>query len=97
MSNETKLAGTGKVTALGVSNHSPSQITALQELLRNPLVVVQPEFSATHLAPLRDGIFDLCAEKDLVPLAWSPLAGGKLATGEGAPTELIEVRDNLAN
>ena len=87
----------GKVTALGVSNHSPSQITALQEHLRNPLVVVQPEFSATHLDPLRDGIFDLCAEKDLVPLAWSPLAGGKLATGEGAPTELMEVLDNLAN
>ena len=87
----------GKVVALGVSNHSPSQIKALQEHLRNPLITIQPEFSAAHLNPLRDGLLDLAAERDLVPLAWSPLAGGSLATGEGISAELVAVLDDLAN
>lgn len=86
-----------KVIALGVSNYSPGQIKALQEHLRTPLIAVQPEFSAVHLNPLRDGILDLAAERDLVPLAWSPLAGGSLATGEGIPTELAAVLDDLAS
>jgi predicted oxidoreductase len=36
---------------------------------------------------MRDGI---------VPLVWSPLAGGRLATGEGIPAELLAVLDRLA-
>jgi predicted oxidoreductase len=31
-----------------------------------------------------------------VPMAWSPLSGGGLATGEGAPPDLIAVLDELA-
>ena len=30
-------------------------------------------------------------------MAWSPLAGGSLATGEGIPTELAAVLDDLAS
>ena len=36
---------------------------------------------------MRDGV---------VPLAWSPLAGGRLATGEGLRPELVDVLDRLA-
>jgi predicted oxidoreductase len=36
---------------------------------------------------MRDGI---------VPLVWSPLAGGRLATGEGVRPELLAVLDALA-
>jgi predicted oxidoreductase len=35
-------------------------------------------------------------KKSLVPLAWSPLAGGRVATGEGLRPALVEVLDELA-
>ena len=61
-----------------------------------PLATVQPEFSAADLDPIRDGAFDQCAETGMVPLAWSPLAGGRLATGTDLPPDLISVLDGLA-
>ena len=45
---------------------------------------------------MRDGTFDLCQESSLTPLAWSPLAGGALATGVGIRSELIAILDDLA-
>lgn len=86
----------GLVSMFGVSNHSPSQTMALSAYVEEPLVSTQPEFSCAALAPMRDGTFDLCLEEGLTPLAWSPLAGGRLATGEGIRPELISVLDELA-
>jgi predicted oxidoreductase len=65
--------------------------------LEIPLVTVQPEFSATHLEPIWDGTFDLCLQTGLTPLAWSALAGGRLASGDGLRAELIAVLDELAD
>lgn len=79
----------GKVKAVGVSNHTPSQTEALMTFLDVPLAVTQPQFSAAHLDPMRDGTLDLAMRHGIVPLAWSPLAGGRLATGEGLPPELM--------
>jgi predicted oxidoreductase len=86
----------GLVSEFGVSNFSATQTVALSAHLDRPLVSVQPEFSAAHTAPLRDGVLDLCLERNLTPLAWSPLAGGRLATGEGIRHELTTVLDELA-
>lgn len=86
----------GLVSMFGVSNYSPSQTIALSTYLEEPLVSTQPEFSCTALAPMRDGTFDLCMEEGITPLAWSPLAGGRLATGEGIRPELVSVLDELA-
>ncbi|MCC5950779.1 MAG: aldo/keto reductase [Acidimicrobiia bacterium] len=87
------------IEAVGVSNHTPAQHRALAahlEVRGVPLVSTQPEYSAAVLDPLRDGTFDLAAEADLVPLVWSPLAGGRLATGDGISPNLVEVLDDLA-
>ncbi|MFM2115367.1 MAG: hypothetical protein RI908_1108, partial [Actinomycetota bacterium] len=46
--------------------------------------------------PMRDGTFDLCLEEGITPLAWSPLAGGRLASGDGIRPELLSVLDELA-
>jgi predicted oxidoreductase len=96
----TSLRASGKIREVGVSNYTPAQTRALQAHLDFPLVSTQPQFSAAHLAPLRDGTLDLAMELGLVPLAWSPLGGGKLATGEtgdGAPRpELIDTLDRIA-
>ncbi len=68
----------GKVRAIGVSNHSPAEFDALQAFLDRPIVATQPEFSALHVAPLFDGTLDHAMTHDLAVLAWSPLGGGRL-------------------
>ena len=90
------LVESGKVRAVGVSNHTPAQVRALAEYLEAPLVSTQPEYSAAHLDHLRDGVLDQAMELGLAVLAWSPLGGGRLATGEGVRPELIAVLDELA-
>ena len=72
------LVADGLIGAVGVSNYTPAQTRALAAHLEAPLVSTQPEYSAACLDPLRDGTLDLCSEMGMVPLAWSPLAGGRL-------------------
>lgn len=90
------LVQSGKVRAIGVSNHTPAQVDALRTHLGVPLVSNQPEYSVAHLDPLRDGTFDACLRDGTVPLAWSPLAGGRVVSGEGLRPELVAVLDALA-
>jgi predicted oxidoreductase len=90
------LVASGKVRTVGVSNHTPAQVAALDEYLEAPLVSTQPEYSAAHLAPLRDGTLDQAMAQGFAVLAWSPLAGGRLATGDGLRKELVAVLDELA-
>lgn len=90
------LHGRGLVRMFGVSNHTVAQTRALLTHVDVPFVSTQPEFSAHHLAPLRDGTLDYCMELGLTPLAWSPLAGGRIANGDGVPTQLVNVLDTIA-
>ena len=92
----TSLREQGKIREVGVSNHTVAQTVALQAHLPFPLVSSQPELSALRLDPLRDGTLDHCMATGIVPLAWSPLAGGRLATGSDVPAELVAVLDRLA-
>lgn len=92
----TALREQGKIREVGVSNHTVAQTTALQAHLPFPIVSTQPEFSAVALDPLRDGTLDQCMATGIVPLAWSPLAGGRLAVGTDIPAELASVLDGLA-
>ncbi len=87
----------GKIRAIGVSNHTVAQHAALEAHLGEPLATSQPELSVTHLDPMRDGVLDHCMATGAVPLAWSPLAGGTLASGDGAPAAVVEVLDRLAD
>jgi predicted oxidoreductase len=86
----------GKIDRVGVSNFTPAQHEALAAHLDVPIETSQPEYSAAALGPLRDGTFDLCMREGVVPLAWSPLAGGRLVTGENVRPELIAVIDEVA-
>ena len=92
----TALRDAGKILEAGVSNHTPEQVAALQAHLPFPLVSNQPEYSAAHLEPLRDGTLDACMRDGVIPLAWSPLWGGRLATGEGVRAELVAELDRIA-
>ena len=79
----------GKVLEFGVSNHSPSQFALLHS--RIALVTNQIEFSPLHLAPLQDGTLDQCVSLRLQPMAWSPLAGGRLFSADDEATRRVRV------
>lgn len=91
----------GKIDRIGVSNFTPAQhdafVAHLTGRLRLPIATSQPEYSAASLGPLRDGTFDLCMRDGVTPLAWSPLAGGRLVTGENVRPELMAVIDDIAS
>lgn len=89
----------GKIVEVGISNFTPDQYEALAAHLPFPIATTQPEYSVMHLDPMRDGTFDRCMRDGVVPLAWSPLAGGRLFADEsnGGPSpELGSVLDRLA-
>ena len=92
----TGLRELGKIREVGVSNFTVAQTDALQAHLDFPLATDQPEFSAAHLDPMRDGTFDRCMREGTVPLAWSVLGGGRLADGGDVRPELLAVLDRLA-
>lgn len=75
-----ELKNAGKVKHFGVSNFTTHQFSLLQSRLNFPLVTNQIEFSVVHLPPLYDGTLDQCQQLRVPPMAWSPLAGGKLFT-----------------
>ncbi len=89
-------ASAGKVGAIGVSNHSTAQVETLLRFSDVPIVSTQPELSAVTLGPLRDGTLDQAQREGMAVLAWSPLAGGRLATGHGLRPSLVSVLDHLA-
>jgi predicted oxidoreductase len=68
----------GKVRYFGVSNFKPSLVAAVQSALPFPLVSNQVQISLLRLDAFEDGTIDQCLEKKMTPMAWSPLAYGKL-------------------
>ena len=65
----------------GVSNFRPSLFAALDRACRDAgidLIVNQVELHAADPSMLDDGVLDQCQERGVTPLAWSPLAGGRL-------------------
>jgi predicted oxidoreductase len=74
----TQLREQGKVREIGVSNFSIHQVNALQRYLPFAIATQQPELSLWHLDPFDDGEIDQCMQERVTPLAWSPLAGGRL-------------------
>jgi predicted oxidoreductase len=80
----TRLKASGKVLHFGVSNFTPTQFEMLQSYLSFPLVTNQVEISLACTKPLFDGTLDVLMKHRVSPMAWSPLGGGNLMTGDGA-------------
>ncbi|SHG17357.1 Predicted oxidoreductase [Microbulbifer donghaiensis] len=78
-----RLVSDGKVRAIGVSNFLPHQIELLRSRLHTALVVNQIEVSLLHSSPMFDGQLDFCQREEVIPMAWSPFAGGALFEGDG--------------
>jgi len=86
------LIAAGKVEHFGVSNHTPAQLAMLRR--RHPVVTNQIEFSALQMKALADGTLEQCVDLGMRPMAWSPLAGGRLL--EGTDEQALRVRAALA-
>ncbi len=94
----TSLVERGLVREVGLSNFTVAHTRAVLAHLERPLATTQPQFSALHTEPLDDGTLDLCCEVGTTPLAWSPLAGGRLATApeDERAARVAPVLDRLA-
>lgn len=77
----------GKVAHWGVSNHSTSQFALLHQL--HPLMTNQVELSPLQMDALDDGTLDQAQQLGLRPMIWSPLAGGRLFTGDDEQAQRV--------
>jgi predicted oxidoreductase len=68
----------GKIRSAGISNYNVHQVELLNSRLEQPLVTNQIEFHLLHMNPIHDGTLDQCQQQRIRPMAWSPLAGGRL-------------------
>ncbi len=83
-----ELLRTGKIRAAGVSNYSASQFDLLNSRMEQPLVTNQIEFHLLRPEPIDDGTLHQCEKLGVHPMAWSPLAGGRIFD----PTDPAAVR-----
>lgn len=79
----------GKIGAVGVSNHLPSQVEALSAFLPRPIVSIQPELSPLATEPLSNGVLDQALARGMAVLAWSPLGGGRLGDPQDLRTRAV--------
>lgn len=86
------LVASGKVRAVGVSNFRPWDWDLLQSAMTTPLVTNQIEVSALHLAPFTNGDLAFHQRHGHPVMAWSPLAGGRIFSAEGAKVREVLMR-----
>lgn len=68
----------GKVLHFGVSNFNSSQIELIKSAWKGQLLANQIEVSAYEITPFENGDLDYLQTNDMLPMAWSPLAGGSI-------------------
>ena len=86
------LKSSGKVLSFGVSNFTPSQMLLINSTC--DLVANQVEISLFELSAFLNGTLDNCMLYDIMPMAWSPLGGGKLFNNTSS-VELLAKRERL--
>ncbi len=91
----SSLRQSGKVRYFGVSNFGVNQMHALQAHMSDMLVTNQVEASVMQLAPFQDGQFDWQHARGMVPMAWSPLAGGKVFSADSP--QAVAIRTLLSS
>ena len=70
------LKRSGKVRAIGLSNHGVPQLDAAEAIAH--VDTVQPQFSAIHTANLDSGVLDWCADHETGVIVYSPMGSGLL-------------------
>ena len=80
----------GKVRAVGVPNFRPHDFTLLQSAMSSRLVTNQIELSLLAHAPFVNGDVAFLQERGIAPMAWSPLAGGRLLGSAGSLKDRLD-------
>ena len=81
-----------------MSNFTVSQIETLRHFLTVPLVSTQPEISPLRIDCLVNGEMDQAIRLNLRPLAWSPLAGGRVIDPQSVRDKAVATAlDDVAN
>lgn len=79
-----KLQRMGKIKYFGVSNFNVFQQRLLSNYLSQPIITNHLELSLLETAALDDGRLDFIREQHSKPMAFSPLADGRILLGEDA-------------
>lgn len=74
----TSLVKKGSVKHVGVANFTVHQHQLLQSRLSIPIITNHLELNILNTKAITDGTIDFIKQQYSRPLAWSPLAGGKL-------------------
>lgn len=90
----------GKVLHVGVSNFTRGQFEMMNSYTNGMLVTNQVEISPYCLEYFENGNMDFFLKEKIKPMAWSPLAGGKLLNpvdekGHRILQALVEVAEEL--
>jgi predicted oxidoreductase len=94
----TELRNEGKVKHFGVSNFMIEEFKLLQSRLDFPLVTNQIEYSLFNHQHQENGNLDFLQRKRIHPMAWSPLAQGRIFTEQSERgNRLREVLWEIAN
>ena len=78
----SELLLSGYIRAIGVSNFNASQHRLLAAHLSHPIITNHIELSILQTSAITDGRLDFIKEQYSKPMAWAPLAGGKILTGK---------------
>ncbi|MDQ0136567.1 putative oxidoreductase [Neorhizobium galegae] len=85
------LVVSGKVRAVGVSNFRPWDFSLLQSSMEAELVTNQIEISLVAASAFTNGDLAYLQERNIAPMAWSPLGGGSLFKNESLMSVLERV------
>jgi predicted oxidoreductase len=88
------LVKSGKVKAVGVSNFRPYDWELLQSAMSTKLATNQIEISLGEISPFTNGDLAFHQKNGDALMAWSPLGGGSLMTGD---SELANRMDVIAS
>lgn len=87
------LVASGKVRGVGVSNFRPWDWDLLQSAMKTPLLTNQIEISLGEITSFTNGDLAFHQQHGQRPMAWSPLGGGGLMSGND---KLHVVMDEIA-
>ena len=77
-----EIVTSGKAKHIGVTNFSVFQHQLLASYLRIPIVTNHIELNLMNTSAIEDGRIDYIKQCFSKPLAWAPLAGGKILNGK---------------
>jgi predicted oxidoreductase len=81
----------GKIRSVGVSNFNASQHRLLASHLSHPIITNHIELSVLQNSAINDGRLDFIKEQFSKPLAWAPLAGGRILSGKDRKAVKVRV------